>query len=1575
MHKTAHLTPMHRWQHTPLGRTCAHVLVLLMALHGWPLWAQTVTWQPERYAPLWHGITWLLSPLDAQAMTPCDVDDNGIINGLDIQAIFTSQEDTAAADDPRDPDGDGVITVNDARACVLQCTEPSCVTLVPDVVGALQANAEATLLAANLTVGTVSEVSSGSVPPGVVLSQDPAGGARVPFNSAVDLVVSLGPEPVTVPDVVGLFQGDAEAALLDVELTVGTITQVSSPTVPFGEVISQTPAAGTSALTGSAVDLEVSIATLPSGDLIRPAVQITLAAGSVGLNEPITITVSATDGGGIAATTVLINGTPVTLDANGMATFNSPTPGVFTVEATVLDTAGNEGFATAEFRVLTAGDGVLPTVDITAPTDGAELTIPTDIIGTVSDETAVLRYVIEASLAGQEEFFRVAGGTTAVTNGVLGQFDPTLLRNGIYDVRLTVEDTSGNTSSVLRTYEVDGDAKVGNFSLVFEDVTIPVSGIPITITRTYDSSNKSQGDFGVGWTLDIKDGKPAVELYESVTLGTEWEQKTSGESFPAYTLEPTRPHFVVVRFPDGRVETFDLVVNPESQQLVPLTFTNAAFQADTTTISSLLSLDNNNNLLFSNGGGIGPLTLLNPDASLYDPDRYQLTDTNGMVYIIQQPTGLESITDRNGNTVTFGPDGIIHSAGKSVTFTRDAQGRLITTITDPLGNTLRYTYDFYGDLVSVLDQENNVTQFQYNSNHGLLDIIDPRGIKAARNEYDDDGRVIATIDADGNRTEFTYDIAARREEILDRLGNTTVYEYDERGNITATISPRGHRIEFTYDERDNRLTMKDPFNKIITFAYDENDNLKTRIDPLGNAESFTYNAFNQILTRTDARGGVTTFTYDANGNRTSAKYPEDNEFTSTYDAAGNPQKIIDPTLAETTLAYDPFGNLIQGTNQLQGTTTFGYDANGNLTSLAPPGQPAHTFAYTPTELEQTYTPPTLGPQPPEVATTFDYDPALNLTRITRPDGLTVEFAHDTVNRVLTTTFPPPASFPPGGRTVSLTYDAAGQLLTATAPDTGMVTHTYDTSLLATSTWTGTIAGSVERTYDALDRLATQSVNGGQSVTYTYNDGGFLTGAGALALGRTPQGGLLANTTLGVVSDASIYDGNKNVLTYQATAGVAVLLDQQYTRDALGRVSQKVEMIDGTTTIFDYTYDATGQLTQVTQDGSIVTTYTYDPNGNREQQGGPGGAVTGTYDTQDRLLSWGNATYTYTANGELNSKTVGSQTTTYAYDVLGDLLTVTLPDTTQIEYIVDGENRRIGKIVNGTLVQGFLYQDELNPVAELDASGTVTARFVYGSREHVPAYMIKGGTTYRLISDLLGSVRLVVDTTTGVIAQRLDYDAFGQILLDTNPGFQPFGFAGGLYDQDTKLTRFGARDYEAETGRWTAKDPIRFEGKDTNLYRYVQNDPINFYDPTGNIGSSEHFATLPILGTLTRLAVSTIGTLNRLHHAVPKQILEHLFRTVGNTSYLRFLRGVRGLPNRVRICAAFHEFLHYGFVRTTAGGVQATGVNRYLLGVIWEASAQGITGLALVKTVANATLYFTENAAAVFMLGGGMALCP
>ncbi|RYG31649.1 MAG: RHS repeat-associated core domain-containing protein, partial [Burkholderiales bacterium] len=121
---------------------------------------------------------------------------------------------------------------------------------------------------------------------------------------------------------------------------------------------------------------------------------------------------------------------------------------------------------------------------------------------------------------------------------------------------------------------------------------------------------------------------------------------------------------------------------------------------------------------------------------------------------------------------------------------------------------------------------------------------------------------------------------------------------------------------------------------------------------------------------------------------------------------------------------------------------------------------------------------------------------------------------------------------------------------------------------------------------------------------------------------------------------------------------------------------------------------------------------------------------------------------------------------------------------------------------------------------------------YGSRSNVPDSMVMGGVTYRLVADHLGSVRLVVDAANGDVIQRIEYDVWGVATLDTNPGFQPFGFAGGLYDAAAELVHFGARDYDPQVGVWISKDPARFAGG-FNFYEYSNSDPVNYADDSGH----------------------------------------------------------------------------------------------------------------------------------------------
>jgi RHS repeat-associated protein len=278
---------------------------------------------------------------------------------------------------------------------------------------------------------------------------------------------------------------------------------------------------------------------------------------------------------------------------------------------------------------------------------------------------------------------------------------------------------------------------------------------------------------------------------------------------------------------------------------------------------------------------------------------------------------------------------------------------------------------------------------------------------------------------------------------------------------------------------------------------------------------------------------------------------------------------------------------------------------------------------------------------------------------------------------------------------------------------------------------------------------------------------------------------------------------------------------------------------------------------------------------------------------------------------------------YAYDGFGELTRVDLPGGSRIDYVLDAAGRRVGKKVDGQLTQGFVYGSSVNPLAELDASGSVRSVFVYGADGTTASYMLRDGKTYRIFADERGSVRMVVDAATGDVAQRLMYDEFGNVTEDTNPGFQPFGYAGGLYDTQTKLTRFGARDYDAETGRFTTKDPLGFGGGDTNLYVYGVDDPINRTDPSGLF-----------LGIDIDIDISIPS---------PTEFGEHVVGAVDGATF--------GLTNKIRDslyddgnieCSAAYQ-QSYGIGRATSTVVASAAASYVGGGLAAEALGSGLAG--------------------------------
>jgi RHS repeat-associated protein len=651
-------------------------------------------------------------------------------------------------------------------------------------------------------------------------------------------------------------------------------------------------------------------------------------------------------------------------------------------------------------------------------------------------------------------------------------------------------------------------------------------------------------------------------------------------------------------------------------------------------------------------------------------------------------------------------------------------------------------------------------------------------------------------------------------------------------SVTDTVTVNGKTATSVQDLVARRTTTTSPEGRQST----------TTLDVFGRPTEIALPGVAPVQYGYEARGRLQTLTQ---GTRTT---------TYTYDpATGFVSKITDPAAREVSFTYDLAGRVKTQTLPDSRVVSFSYDPSGNVTSITPPGRPAHAFGHTPIDLPETYTPPDVGLA--EHATTLAYNADRQVELVTRPDGQTIDSVYDPASGRLTSVVTPRGSY-------GYSYDATtGNLTTATDPAGGALAYGYDGALPTSVTWTGEVAGSVGFGYDDDFELVSRTVNGTDSVAFDHDQDGLLTVAGALTLSHAPATGFLAGSTLGSLTDSYTYDPIFGELSsYSAADGGTELYATTYTRDELGRIEQKVETIGGVTATYDYTFDLAGRLTDVEKDGIPQAHYDYDANSNRTAWTDPWGSGTATYDGQDRLTSYAGTTYTYTANGELASKSAGGQTVTYDYGVLGNLRQVVLADGLTIDYVIDAAGRRVGKKVGGVLAQGFLYQDGLNPVAELDGTGAVVSTFVYASKPNVPDYLVKAGTTYRLIADPLGSIRLVVNATDGTVAQRLDYDAFGRVMLDTNPGFQPFGFAGGLYDPQTGLLRFGARDYDPETGRWTSKDPIGFGGGGSNLYGYVLIDPVNRVDPSGLVspGTDPSSVAMETLGWLVANGKASVG---------------------------------------------------------------------------------------------------------------------
>lgn len=846
---------------------------------------------------------------------------------------------------------------------------------------------------------------------------------------------------------------------------------------------------------------------------------------------------------------------------------------------------------------------------------------------------------------------------------------------------------------------------------------------------------------------------------------------------------------------------------------------------------------------------------------------------------------LTSIQDAFGNTTTIARNSggrmtsITAPHGQVTSMTRNSSGFLLT-VTNPKSETYTMTYSGSTGLLSTFQKPGGQTStFTYDSNGKLLrdlgnggnylDLSFSSGTITASSQMGRQTTHVGSFNSAGEYTRVTTYPSGLQTTSLEKPSGT-------RSSVDANEEIRETRVS---DERFNGLFKRRDvlktklegvesttnFSQSVsggTNAFDytsltrtatTSGHTKTAIytastktwafsSDAGETHSKTLNSYDQVVQAVHGSDTAHTFSYDSLGRLQSSQQGSKNQLTYAYDSLGNLQTITNGRSEATSFNYDLAGRLTQVTLPDSRVVQYQYDASGNLTGVTPPSRPQHGFQVNSFELVSQYQPPTLSGVS-TVNTSYSYNMDKQLTQITRPTGQTAVFSYNATSGLLSSITVPAGTY-------SYAYQTAnqGRVDSIQSPNGAKDVFTYRGYIRASDeqirTSDSASMGKVSFGFNTNHKITSRSVQGNPSTTantisITLNGDAEPTQVGDFSINYSYPSGRVSTTAIGIINDERTYDAYGNLESYTVkstpTSGPeTTLYSYTLTRDSMSRITGVSETVLGTTSTYAYTFDSAGRLTNVAKNSVNITTNSYDSNSNRTSGTIDGKSFTATYDNQDRMLAFGSRTYTYNSNGDLTSVQESSGATkTFTYDVFGNLLSTSGYSGKTYAYHTDGLNRRVAKFANSTGVARFLYDPHGRVVAQLDESGVVQKEFVYANpRAHHPVYMIEGSNKYRIITDHLGSLRLVVNVATGAVAQRMDYNVYGKVIRDTNSCFQPFGFAGGLYDADTKLVRFGARDYDPETGRWTSKDPILFKGGDVNLYSYVLNDPINFIDPEG-----------------------------------------------------------------------------------------------------------------------------------------------
>ncbi|MEZ5328260.1 MAG: RHS repeat-associated core domain-containing protein [Verrucomicrobiales bacterium] len=861
---------------------------------------------------------------------------------------------------------------------------------------------------------------------------------------------------------------------------------------------------------------------------------------------------------------------------------------------------------------------------------------------------------------------------------------------------------------------------------------------------------------------------------------------------------------------------------------------------------------------------------------------------NGVSFLFDTRGQMVEAIGRDGQSTQF-----TYSAVGALTQITDPFGKQtrlhyssgkLASIADPVGHITTLSHDEQGNLVKVTFPDSTSNAFEYDEKHLMTAEVNALGGRTVRS-YDLNGLAQSVVMPDGTERKVAsiQGIAADRAGALGSESDPAPIKRPEDLVATYTnaadetyaveIGPLGTATKVTKPDGSSDLIVRNASGKAVETRFASGRIFSSVHDRQGRRIALTDSATGNTWTTVyDNVLGVPVVSEDGQGNVSSVEFdPEGRlrQFTThggrtmvwDYDGATvQSSKIAAFNGMETAFGYDASGNVVriaQGTGDdtrdtiltrtasgyIQSVTTalgdtfhYQYDQVGGLVSQTYPDGSQVQYAYNAQSL------PAIVTVPSGARHRFEYDSRGRATSYSAPAGvdlnMTYEYNGGRLSRIAASGGPDiryryadgrlAGATTPDGPT-NLIYNDKGMLERILSPEGNTLGFTYDAGGRAASeTWSGAASGTVTRNYDALNRISSIKVSDQSPTMIRYNADHQIVGVDRFEVTRNPDSGAVEHTRLGRCTDERSYNAFGELVGIVGKFDGNEIYRLTLVRDKWGRITNKREESQNMDIRSTFAYDLNGRLSNVARGGETIE-YTYDRNGNRISRNvSGGGSEAGVYNAGDQVESYNGTAYSFDRAGRLNQRGGDS----FVYDAFGVLKRVSIAGQSTIEYEHDPVGRRIREKSSGSTRRGFLYLGSLNPIAELNASGTVRTTFGYATAAYVPEFMIRDGVTYRVFSDNLGSPRIVMDCDNGTVAQVMHHDEFGRVLQDTSPGFQPFGFAGGLYDPATMLHRFGSRDYDAETGRWTAIDPIGFKSQSYNLYSYVSGDPVNRFDPTG-----------------------------------------------------------------------------------------------------------------------------------------------